>query len=589
MSSLPEKLLLTHVARSVIRPYVESYVARHATAKQDKKHIAQEIHLLLESAVGDFDQAAFDGHVQEAVRWASIYQEQGMPGPVDIDGGSVALSYTPAQRRFRSSDDSVSQLTEDDVFSSDRSTLVLGDPGSGKTTTLKRLTLSLLDEASTAKSISLDRPLLLICRSVEWDKTTVVAEVLRRLGIDAAKLGRLLEVDSQGLVSIAAQLLDSAKCLLLVDGLDEIPEAGQRSNVCTALVRFWRQTNEARIVCSARSGEAPHLEGFDVVELLPLSATQIDEIALTRLGAVGFIAQAAEAGIDSDLLDRPLFLNQLLTVYGRSGTLPERPVDLYQHLLRLLIHDWDEQRFVRRTSKYRDFDSGVKQQFLAAMAYELTSRRQYAFTEGDLQSVYETIRERFGLPKSGSLQVVREVESHVGIVVETHVGFQFSHLTMQEFLAADHISRSPLNDKTLANLRTMPAVVAVAVALSGEPTEWLVDCGTKVKDRRSLLLGAHFVRRLALEKPRFTESEELGRLMLRLMSDASSEDELAWQRLSRIAAVKRSVNLCTKEFTFRPDGSMIDVIRTAAVAKGRSSVFFRIEECICRHFELPVA
>jgi predicted NACHT family NTPase len=148
--------------------------------------------------------------------------------------------------------------------------------------------------------------------------------------------------------------------------------------------------NVARVICSCRSGDAPHAEGFSTAELVPLSSEQIGAIVKARTEASSeFLERVSSAGIAIDILNRPLFLNQLLTVFETTGSLPERPVDLNRQLLRLLLHDWDQQRRVQRRSVYADFDGEVKKDFLSEVAFRLTLQGLAKFSENDLLAIYK--------------------------------------------------------------------------------------------------------------------------------------------------------------------------------------------------------
>ncbi len=304
-------------------------------------------------------------------------------------------------------------------------------------------------------------------------------------------------------------------------------------------------TSDAHIVCSCRSGDAPHLDGYATAELLPLSDNQISSIVEGRTQSTdAFLLSVAKAGISNDLLDRPLFLNQLLTVFETNGSVPERPVELYRQLLQLLIHDWDRQHHVQRRSDYAGFDGETKREFLSEFAFRLTIEGRATFAEEVLLGIYAEIHKQFRLPGNQARRVVREIESHVGIVMEVPSGFQVSHFTMQEYLCADNISRRPLDKEVAAYLPRFPAVIAIA--LSPRPTTWLVECLRLSRSFKPPRLASAFVSRLGLERPRFSPDIELGEALLSLMAQAAAEEASSWERLGSIDAVRESVDLLSE-------------------------------------------
>ena len=92
------------------------------------------------------------------------------------------------------------------------------------------------------------------------------------------------------------------------------------------------------------------LEGFTAVEVAPLSATQVRDIASRWLPQPEEFLEALAALPYRDVADRPLLLRQLLLLYKRYGFLPEQPAQVYKRVIRLLLEEWDAQRHVVRTA-----------------------------------------------------------------------------------------------------------------------------------------------------------------------------------------------------------------------------------------------
>ena len=84
--------------------------------------------------------------------------------------------------------------------------------------------------------------------------------------------------------------------------------------------------------------------------MLPVDI-QITEIVAAQNSSPQAFIGLVEGSDIAEFLDRPLFLTQLLILFETSGALPERPVDLYRQLVRLLLQEWDEQRSIKRRSR----------------------------------------------------------------------------------------------------------------------------------------------------------------------------------------------------------------------------------------------
>jgi hypothetical protein len=192
------------------------------------------------------------------------------------------------------------------------------------------------------------------------------------------------------------------------------------------------------------------------------------------------------------------------------------------------LEEWDAERGVTRQSQYAFFDSQRKLDFLAAFAYRLVSRKSsgLSFTLSELIEIYLSICKRFGLPSEDANKVCREIESHTGIIVKaTYDTYEFSHKSLQEYLVAEHLIRLRDIPSAITLLRHCPNELAVAVALSSDPTDWF--CGlfrhrgsgleqTRLKPKADWL--AVFLSRLAYENPGLEDTPELGGTCLWLFS-----------------------------------------------------------------------
>ena len=128
-------------------------------------------------------------------------------------------------------------------------------------------------------------------------------------------------------------------------------------------------------------------------------------------------------------------------------------------MIHLLLKEWDAERGIRRASKYSGFDADKKAEFLSAIAYYLTyGIRGKTFSEEDLIGAYENVYKPFNLPKGEAAEVAREIESHTGIIMAGQKGrYEFCHLSLQEYLAANYIVRAPIKSVGLhISLATLP-------------------------------------------------------------------------------------------------------------------------------------
>ncbi len=431
------------------------------------------------------------------------------------------------------------ECDELDVLFTNSHVAVLGDPGAGKTTTLRNLARHVALEPEVDENDPFKFVVLVVCRDEDWRTDDLYDVIGAKVGVTGK-----LAADLDNPESRIREVLN-AGALVLIDGLDEVPSA-QRVRLEQSVMSLGRHLVGGKVIVSCRSADyVTLLSGFEPAEILPLSDKQIARVAEDLLGA-----DAAEAFDEAmhqrpgnpvaELTNRPLFLAQMLAIYRRRGTIPERPVDLYAELTRLIIQEWDEQRGVHRSSKYDDFGVDAKRNLLADLALDLVHRQLIRFDESQLEESFVRLADRYGLPKADARRVARELEAHTGLLVQSGAAFEFSHLSLQEYLAADAMSRAGIDGRR--EWWSSPAVAAVAVALSSDPNGWLGDLVSLLPnfldDCRPL---QPFLYRLGQERPRFTRSIQLGKDVLELLWRARNANPASVEPLHELRSVRDSV------------------------------------------------
>jgi len=168
--------------------------------------------------------------------------------------------------------------------------------------------------------------------------------------------------------SLRRQLLRTGG-LLLLDGLDEVPEADQRRvQVKTAVEQFAAAFPKVRVLVTSRTyayqWQDWKLRGFAEAVLAPFDRAQMHRFVDRWYAYVG---QARRLSTDDtqgratllkqaiartprlyELATRPLLLTLMASLHAwRGGTLPEQREALYADAVDLLLDQWESQK-VRR-------------------------------------------------------------------------------------------------------------------------------------------------------------------------------------------------------------------------------------------------
>ena len=360
--------------------------------------------------------------------------------------------------------------------------LVLGEPGSGKTTLLRYLTLqharALLDARGIVDGMVGRARLPLYVRAGEFARHR---DSERGLGAFIATylLDRLeCPVDAARLRGLIGARLQAGRCLVLVDGLDEVATAGDRARVVDAIAGFAiaQRPRGNRILCTSRIAGyagAPLPPTFTAWRLLDMDDAAIERFlrgyvpgierreapekadALVRQDADRTVGELLDAfsrtpGIRR-LAANPLLLTALLLVHRTTGGLPKRRVDAYKAVVDALGHAWranqgvpdselpDERHLTQWLTRLagwmhaeRPEGTATLRDLLGVLGPLWADLNRQQWDDRVLESADPASTET----GAGMLAFVKQIDQHCGLLVERAPGrWGFPHLTFEEFYA----------------------------------------------------------------------------------------------------------------------------------------------------------
>jgi RecA/RadA recombinase len=331
---------------------------------------------------------------------------------------------------------------------------VVGGPGSGKTTLLRHAAgQACLRKGAhwRRRSHVRDIPVLLYLRdhaaAIASDPAVSVATLLR------ATLGEAGADEPAGWFE--RQLRDG-RCLVLLDGLDEVAEQADRATVSAWAERQVRQYTRSDFVISSRPQgyQSAPVEGADIVRVCGFTIRQAEAFvrgwyqAIERhsTGTAGPEAQAlAEQGADDllrrlagspalyDLTVNPLLLTMIANVHRYRSALPGSRADLYAEICQVML--WRRQDAKRLAQR---IGGDKKEAVLRRLAYMMMKRRVSDLSRMDVLAHIQPALQRVqrSVTPDGFLGDV----SSNGVLIERETGqYAFAHRTFQEYLAAAHI------------------------------------------------------------------------------------------------------------------------------------------------------
>jgi hypothetical protein len=224
----------------------------------------------------------------------------------------------------------------------------------------------------------------------------------------------------------------------------------------------------------------------------------------------------------ADTSIKPLSLAHLCAIYQRIGNIPDQPKEIYRKVVNLLIEEWDDQRSIIRKSSFVGFQSAQKFEFLAHLAfYHTTEHNSSIFSISQFKSAYESICEYHDLRKEHSSHVVKELESHTGLFLESgYKKFEFVHKSLQEYLTAEYLVRLPSLNTVRQNFESLGSELAIAVSISSNSSLFYVELVLNYFLRLNLSdsFYSSFTSRIISENPSFKQDKLVSVATLVLLS-----------------------------------------------------------------------
>jgi hypothetical protein len=242
--------------------------------------------------------------------------------------------------------------------------------------------------------------------------------------------------------------------LVLLDGLDEVPP--ERFSDCIDQIRSLVQAFDAnRYVMSCRTADYSYgLPQFVDVEVAGFSDQQIKGFIDNWFGPQ---AQPRDPPLPSlwkslnrsrnlpikELARSPLLLFYLCLVHETGISLPQTRGQVYGKILDIFLADWPRQKNVdSATLAHSALPAYAEKKLLAKIAYDRFCADQLIFSATYLEQAIDDFLAHQPKPFGGGDPGfwLREIKSRQGILVERFQGyFSFSHLTLQEYLAAQYV------------------------------------------------------------------------------------------------------------------------------------------------------
>ncbi len=349
--------------------------------------------------------------------------------------------------------------------------VILGDPGSGKSTFVKWLAVNLAEMASNPNVDRLglgDRiPIVIPVRAYAMALATRdIALVDFFMEYYRSHLDSHLRLDD-----VFGMALMEGRAIIMLDGLDEVSDLGMRMTVVDRVRKcfnWFRRAGNKFVLTSRLVGfrdaplEAPGLlqctlsdfnsndiEDFArrwyeaVSQHAPYESGRMVEVARRR--EIDLLADIGRHTRVRELAANPLLLT-IMTLMKRQGVeLVERRVELFDNYVRTLLKYWNLARSIDQRA-VRVIDNREAERVLAQLALWIQQTNPERGLVGQMQAhnkLIEIFAQRGTLdPEDAAQRLLQDARDYSGLLVEIGPGnYGFVHLTFLEYLAASAIAQ----------------------------------------------------------------------------------------------------------------------------------------------------
>lgn len=408
------------------------------------------------------------------------------------------------------------------VLSDHESVLVVGGPGSGKTTLISYLAAQVADAGLTLEEGKVEQrvPLVVPVRSLKSGR------------MDEVSIAETAECDRELLGSVLKQ----GRALLLVDGIDEAAGNGSSTLLDDLRALMVAYPGNRLLVTSRPSGlpggQSAEIEGLVSARLLAMTPEEVNdfidrwclaaELSVqkeptkaredARLASEDLKRRVHMSQAVEQLAETPLLCTILCVVHRFLGQrIPERRAALYDTCTNVLLYEWDRAKFPEGAFIGK-LDVHAKRRILSAVARAMHEAKQAEMGVEEIVQRFAGLLPSLGGKKDEAAQIIDEIRDRSGLLVERRSGyFAFSHLTFQEYLTATDYVREGAYAELLTHADDMwwDEVIMLASGIPGADAARLVDALLQMdgaQTGRATLLAARCVD-TAIELPQSLRAE----------------------------------------------------------------------------------
>jgi hypothetical protein len=310
--------------------------------------------------------------------------------------------------------------------------IIIGEPGSGKSTLFKTLSKEIIEQNSLRNDIEF-YPIILTFQDLKTSIFNLENAVIEYFNKD---WNSDLKIDGNN-------VLASRACVIFIDALDELPQKAQKESALKTIIEFNNKYPEIKIVCSSRPSDYLFYNsselGFKYLELNPVDRKQVESFINTYFAdniikSKRLLKSLRDTGILEKLPKTPMTIALITILFDEKEIeIPATITDLYRQFVDLLLGRYTPE------STVEIIEIGIKHRLLCYIAKGLHENTKQSISKVDLKTVLLDYSKERG--QSFDIEMILEdLIINSGLIFENEKEeIQFKHLSFQEYFTAYEI------------------------------------------------------------------------------------------------------------------------------------------------------